>query len=164
MKKILIMLILIISANIFAASITVPWFIISSGITKIFPIEKEKFSSSIKLYDPIVDAKDDKIIVTVSYNSKILKKELNGIMNFSSSLYFDNDLKYLYLKNPKLVSLKIGDTEYNPDNNFITRNLLNLVYSSIEKKPIMDTTKNSVTNFLDVKDIFIENSNVKVSF
>lgn len=163
MKKFILLFIILPFVSL-AFSVAIPNVAIDYGIKQVFPVEKAKYGSKIKVFNPEIKIEDNKFKLKTDYTASILLKKFKGNMYFESNVRFDNMTNDLYLDKVKLVKITDGKHEFMPESNFISTALMNSIYPIVEKKSIYNTKEHSLTKLLPINDITINDNKLLVDF
>lgn len=147
-----------------SSTVKVPISVVYSGISKIFPIEKEKLGGKLTISNPSLAIYNNKFLIKTDYVIDTLFKDFSGTMLFESDTRFDNNTSDIYLSNVKLIELTDRGETYVPTEKFATNTLVQAMYKMAESKSIYNTNENKLTNLLPIKNILIENDGLHIEF
>ncbi len=167
MKKIstfiIIIFLLILSFAIyifFQDNVKIPNSMVKSAVSSKFPIEKSYPGGKIKLYNPNVTFKNDRLLITTDYFNDALGEEIKGKMTFNTNLRYDFVSSKLYLKDFQLDSVSRNGEEVEMKKHPLIRMALGIAFSKLEKEQLLDVSK--IEKFQTIKDIIIENNKIVI--
>ena len=79
MKKFILLFIILPFVSL-AFSVAIPNVAIDYGIKKVFPVEKAKYGSKIKVFNPDIKIEDNKFKLKTDYTASVLLKKFKGNM------------------------------------------------------------------------------------